>query len=134
MALNVFAYLDDIIICTDTFDKHIQVLQQVLNRLNKAKLRPNPEKCQFFRSKLKYLGHVVNEEGLHTDPDKVAVIKNLTPPRNLKEARRWSTGVPVATLRGHGTPAPGAPDRLTLGNIPAPDRPITDWPVPSFRD
>ena len=67
----------------------MKALEKVFQKLYEAKLRPNPEKCQFFRSELKYLGHIVNENRLHTDPDKVSAILNLAPPKNLKEARRF---------------------------------------------
>ena len=71
----------------DKEEEHIKVLEKAFQKLYEAKLRPNPEKCHFFRNKLKYLGHVVDKDGLHTDPEKVSAILNLTPPRNLKEAR-----------------------------------------------
>ena len=89
MAPSAFAYLDDIVVCTKTLEEHVKTLEKVFQKLYEAKLRPNPEKCQFLRSELKYLGHIVNENGLHTDPDKVSAILNLAPPKNLKEARRF---------------------------------------------
>ena len=89
MAPQAFAYLDDIIVCTRTFEEHMSMLRKIFDRLYEAKLRPNTDKCHFFRPKLQYLGHVVDEKGLHTDPEKVAAIQNLSPPRNIKEARRF---------------------------------------------
>ena len=89
MAPSSFAYLDDIVICTKTLEEHMEALEKVFQKLYEAKLRPNPEKCQFFSSELTYLGHIVDENGLHTDPDKVSAILNLAPPKNLKEARRF---------------------------------------------
>ena len=89
MAPNAFAYLDDIVVCTKSLEEHTKVLKKVFQKLYEAKLRPNPEKCHFLRTKLKYLGHVVDKDGLHTHPEKVSAIQNLGPPRNLKEARRF---------------------------------------------
>lgn len=89
MAPHAFAYLDDIVICTGTFEGHVRVLHKVFKRLYDAKLRPNPDKCQFFRSNLKYLGHIVDERGLRPDSNRVAALTSLTPPRNMKEARRF---------------------------------------------
>ncbi|XP_011861253.1 PREDICTED: uncharacterized protein LOC105558274 [Vollenhovia emeryi] len=86
---NAFAYLDDTVIISKTFDEHLETLEIVFERLRNAKLKPNPEKCQFARSKLKYLGHVVDHNGLHADPDKTAAVLNLTPPRNVKEIQRF---------------------------------------------
>ena len=89
MAPHTFAYLDDIVVCTTTFQEHIEVLAKVFQKLYDARLKANPEKCQFFRAELKYLGHIVEKDGLRTDPEKVAAIKNLPPSKDLKEARRF---------------------------------------------
>lgn len=53
------------------------------------KLKPNFDKCFFVRDKLKYLGHVVDEHGLHPDPDKVSTILDLPTPTNMKELRQF---------------------------------------------
>ncbi|XP_036347355.1 uncharacterized protein LOC118756716, partial [Rhagoletis pomonella] len=80
-----FAYLDDIIVIGSTFDEHVEHLREVLRRLQRANLCINPEKCDFFKRELRYLGHVISDKGIHTDPDKVAAIKELKPPTNVKE-------------------------------------------------
>ena len=87
MAPHTFAYLDDIVVCTTTSQEHIEVLAKVFQKLYDARLMPNPKKCQFSRAELKYLEHIVDKDGLRTDPEKVAVIRNLSPPKDLKEAR-----------------------------------------------
>src|SRR3978361_1844963 len=84
-----FAYLDDIIITGKTFDHHLALLKEVFSRLREANLRLNPEKCQFGRKSLKYLGHLVTSEGIRTDPDKVSAIVDLSPPTNLRGLRRF---------------------------------------------
>lgn len=83
-----FVYLDDIVICTPTFEQHIDVLKKVLHRLVTAGLTLNQDKCFFCKSELKYLGYVVNAAGLMVDADKVDAIVNLPPPRNITEVRR----------------------------------------------
>lgn len=85
---HVFTYLDDIIICTQTFEQHIEVLREVLKRLLNAGLTLNREKCHFCKSELRYLGYVVNEHGLLVDPDKIKAILDLNPPTNVAELRR----------------------------------------------
>ena len=87
MAPSAFSYLDEIVISTKTIAEHMDALRKVFQKLYEAELRLNPEKCQFFRSELRYLGHIVNENGLHTNPDKVNAILSLAPPKNLKESR-----------------------------------------------
>ncbi|XP_036347166.1 uncharacterized protein LOC118756514 [Rhagoletis pomonella] len=89
MEPHAFAYLDDIIVIGSTFEEHVQNLREVLSRLQRANLRINPEKCDFFKKELRYLGHVVSEKGIHTDPEKVAAIRELKPPSNVKEVRQY---------------------------------------------
>lgn len=83
-----FVYLDDIIIVTDSFEKHLQVLESVFNRLTESGLTLSREKCKFCQSELKYLGYVVDEQGLHCDPDKVKAILEIPTPKNPTEIRR----------------------------------------------
>lgn len=87
--LKVFAYLDDIIIISSTFDDHVSLLERVLKKLRSANLTINLSKCQFFRSQLRYLGYVVDSQGLRTDPEKVEAILNYPTPKNRKEIKRF---------------------------------------------
>ncbi|PZC75971.1 hypothetical protein B5X24_HaOG205264 [Helicoverpa armigera] len=86
---RVFVFVDDIIIVSSTFEQHISLLLLVLNKLKLANLTINLKKSQFFREKLKYLGYVVDANGLHADPEKVDAIKNYPTPTNRKEVRRF---------------------------------------------
>ena len=74
----VFAYLDDIIVVTDTFETHLEVVRKVLKR----------EKCEFCKPELKYLGYVVNGHGLNIDAGKVKAILDLPRPKNIRGIRR----------------------------------------------
>jgi hypothetical protein len=86
---KVFVYIDDIIIVSPTFEQHIFLLVRVLEKLRMANLTISYKKCQFFRNKLKYLGYVVDHNGLHPDPEKVEAIINYPTPTNRKEVRRF---------------------------------------------
>jgi hypothetical protein len=86
---HVFVYLDDLIIIAPTFEKHVQVLREVIRRLRDAKLTVNAKKCQLFRSSLKYLGFIVDEHGLGTDPDKVAAMVSYPVPKTSTEIKRF---------------------------------------------
>lgn len=66
---HAFAYLDDIIVVTETFDEHLEWLQKVLRRVSDAKLAINREKCEFCCAQVKYLGFVVNRTGLQIDDE-----------------------------------------------------------------
>ncbi|KAG5871033.1 hypothetical protein JTB14_010584 [Gonioctena quinquepunctata] len=66
---HVFVYLDDVVVVTQTFEKHVSVLDEVFRRLREANLTVSLEKCHFCRPEMKYLGHVVDRNGLHVDTD-----------------------------------------------------------------
>lgn len=85
---NVFVYLDDVIICTSTFDEHIRVLREVISRVTKAGLTLNRDKCNFVKSELKYLGYIVNASGLLVDPAKIDAILQIPTPKNVSDIRR----------------------------------------------
>jgi len=86
---HVFVYLDDIIIVSTTLDDHLRHLSEVFKRLRRAKLRINPDKCRFAADQLRYLGHMVTPEGIHTDPEKTEAITRIPPPRNVREVRQF---------------------------------------------
>ncbi|MCI0562406.1 MAG: reverse transcriptase domain-containing protein [Nitrososphaera sp.] len=84
-----FAYLDDIIIATRTFEEHLHRLRRVLRTIYQAGLTINPEKCKFCCSEVKYLGFVVNQDGLQVNPDKVTPVVNYPVPKTVKQVRRF---------------------------------------------
>ncbi|CAK1587301.1 unnamed protein product [Parnassius mnemosyne] len=86
---KIFAYLDDIVVCSKTFEDHIKSLTLVKKQLLSAGLTVNFEKCQFARPSLKYLGYIVDKEGLRTDPEKVSAILNYPRPNTYTELKRF---------------------------------------------
>ena len=86
---HVFAYLYDVIIVSETFEDYLKWLKEVLDRLAAASLSINPEKCLFFRSEIKYLGFLINNEGAKVDPSKLAPILDLPAPRNIRKLRSF---------------------------------------------
>ena len=85
----VFAYLDDVIIVAPTFEEHVKWLEAVLEALKKANLQINLKKSEFCCAEVKYLGYIVNEDGLKADEDKVRPILEYPAPLNLKQLRRF---------------------------------------------
>ena len=63
-------YLDDVIIFSASFEEHIDHLEAVFSHLKQHNLKLKGSKCEFFRSQVTYLGHVVSPEGIRTDPEK----------------------------------------------------------------
>ena len=64
-------YLDDILIFSQTVNMHLEHLLAVFPRLQEANLKLRPKKCHFFKKQVSFLGHVVSEEGISTDQEKV---------------------------------------------------------------
>lgn len=89
MEPHAFAYLDDIVVVTQTFEDHLAWLGRIFERIRGAGLTINPEKSKFCRSQVKYLGFLVQKEGLTVDPDKIAAILSYPPPRNIRQLRRF---------------------------------------------
>jgi len=71
----VVVYLDDILIFTKTEEKHEQVVQRVLEILAEHKLFLHPEKYEFPRKQIEYLGLVISENKVMMDPVKVAGVR-----------------------------------------------------------
>ena len=82
-------YIDDIIIFSSSIESHLQQLEEVFTRLRSAGLKLKPKKCHLFKRKVQYLGHVVSEHGIETDPDKIEAIKNWSRPNNVSEVRSF---------------------------------------------
>ena len=89
---NVYCFLDDILVTGNNDAHHLENLKAVLNRLEQFGLRAQKEKCEFFRSSLEYLGHVIDSKGLHKLPDKVcAILDAPEPPHRLSCALSWDS-------------------------------------------
>lgn len=82
------AYLDDIIISSNSFENHMKHLTEVFNRLRTAGLKIKPSKCEFPKESLEYLGHIVSEQGISPNPKNRcnATTKTST---SVKEVRQF---------------------------------------------
>jgi hypothetical protein len=86
---SCLVFLDDIIVMSGTFEEHLIRLGAVFERMNKARLKLKASKCQLFRSKVKFLGHVVSAGGISADPEKVRAIEEWPRPQNLHQLRSF---------------------------------------------
>ena len=82
-------YLDDVIIVGKDFAEHLQNLQAVFRRLQSAGLKLQPAKCAFLRKEVNYLGHVVSENGVSTDPSKTDKVAKWPVPNSAKDVKRF---------------------------------------------
>ncbi len=81
--------LDDIIVIGKTFDDMIKNLDQVLEKLSEAGLKLKPRKCQLFRKEVEFLGHIVTQEGVKTDPKKIQAVQDWPRPENIHFLRSF---------------------------------------------
>ena len=82
-------YLDDIIVYSRDFEEHMENLNLVLDRLEEVNLKLKAKKCRFFQKEVSFLGHIVSEEGIKTDPSKTDAIENWSTPTNVSELRSF---------------------------------------------
>ena len=82
-------YMDDIIVAGSSVEQCLQGLDHVFERLQAAGLKLKPSKCSFFCKNVTFLGHVVTEDGVHTDPEKIRHVKEWPVPKTVKEVRSF---------------------------------------------
>ncbi|MCG8033357.1 MAG: DDE-type integrase/transposase/recombinase, partial [Candidatus Thiodiazotropha taylori] len=82
-------YMDDIIVPAKTVEESLLRLEHVFQRLQSANLKLKASKCVFFQKSVKFLGHEVSEQGVHTDKDKIKAIQEWPVPRTAKQTRSF---------------------------------------------
>ena len=82
---GVIIFLDDILVYGPDQETHDKVLQEVLSRLRKHKLYAKKEKCEFGVKRLEFLGHIIDQDGLHTEPSKVKAVMEWPPLQSTKD-------------------------------------------------
>ncbi|XP_027869143.1 uncharacterized protein K02A2.6-like [Xiphophorus couchianus] len=83
--LPVVVYLDDLLITGCSKAEHLSNLEKVLQRLQENGLRVKRSKCEFNKPQIEYLGHILDEHGVHPSEEKVRAIQDAPAPTNVKE-------------------------------------------------
>jgi hypothetical protein len=68
----ISVYLDDILIFTNSLEKHHQITCLVLDHMHDHKLYLRPEKCEFEKTRIKYLSVIISHNKVEIDPVKIA--------------------------------------------------------------
>lgn len=84
-----YVYIDDIIIFGKTIEEHLSNLETILHVLRNANFRIQPDKSEFIKTEVEFLGFIVSENGLKPNPKKVEAIQKYPEPTNLKELRMF---------------------------------------------
>ena len=82
-------YLDNIIVFSTTPTEHLKRLRGVFKRLAKAGWKLKPSKCEFFKTKIACLGHIILAKGIEMDPKKIKAIQDWTCPKTVTDVRSF---------------------------------------------
>ena len=82
-------YLDDVLVFRKTPEEHNHNLRRVFDRINGAGLKLKAKKCCFAQMSVLYLGHVVSQAGVQTDPKKVDAVSRYPTPTEVKALRSF---------------------------------------------
>jgi len=87
--MTCLVYLDDIIIFGKSFEEQLARLREVFSRISSANLKLKPTKCSLFRRSVSFLGHIVSEQGISMQTEKIQAIRDWPPSETLTELRAY---------------------------------------------
>ncbi|GKB37509.1 reverse transcriptase domain-containing protein [Tanacetum coccineum] len=85
----VIVFIDDILIYSRNEKEHEEHLKTILELLKKEELYAKFSKCEFWINTVKFLGHVIDNSGIHVDPAKIEAVKNWASPTTPSEIRQF---------------------------------------------
>ncbi|KRY42282.1 Retrovirus-related Pol polyprotein from transposon 17.6 [Trichinella spiralis] len=86
---DCLVYLDDVIVFGKTAEEHTARLREVFRRLWEVGLKVKPEKCRLMKRRVAYLGHIISEKGIATDPSKTSAVREWRTPTCVSELRQF---------------------------------------------
>jgi RNase H-like domain found in reverse transcriptase/Reverse transcriptase (RNA-dependent DNA polymerase)/Integrase zinc binding domain/Chromo (CHRromatin Organisation MOdifier) domain len=89
--LDVFvvAYLDDILVYSKTETEHTEHVRKVLGKLQYANLLLKPEKCEFHKTELEFLGYIIGQNGIRMSPKKIQAVRDWPIPGSVKAVQAF---------------------------------------------
>lgn len=85
----IYVYIDDILIASKSLEEHHRHLEIVFQRLQQAHLVINPDKCEFGKCSLIFLGHEITANGFKPLPERVEAVKSIPLPSTVKELKSF---------------------------------------------
>ena len=86
---HAVCFFDNILVLSDNDSDHKKHLEDTKNKLRSYGLKLNPQKCEFQKKELEFLGYVISGEGIRIHPGKIEVIVKMSNPENVQELRRF---------------------------------------------
>lgn len=87
---QAFLYMDDVIVIGTSEDNHLRNLENVFKICRSHNLKLNPDKCEFFRKEVTFLGHKCTQDGLLPDDTKTEVIRKYPRPDDKDAVKRFT--------------------------------------------
>ena len=81
--------MDDVLVYGKCQDEHDQRLTAVLERLQEAKVTLNKDKCKFSVTWVRFLGHIIDNSGIHPHSEKLEAIQKMPTPKSVSDVRRF---------------------------------------------
>ena len=85
--IKCLVYMDDIVVFGENLKAHNDRLREVLERMRKYNLKLQPDKCEFLRKEVSYLGHVIGSTGVRPDEKRVEAVKSYPVPKTTRELK-----------------------------------------------
>ena len=86
---ELFVYLDDIVINANTLEEHKIEFNNLAERLRKANLHLQPDKCELLRPEVEHLGHIDDKNAVRPDPKNIIAVKNFPVPKTQKNVKQF---------------------------------------------
>jgi hypothetical protein len=86
---GILCHMDDVLIFGSTIKEHDMRLRATLRTLLHSGLMLNEDKCEFGKTTIQFLGHIIDQQGIRADPAKIEAIKDLPPPTNVTSTHQF---------------------------------------------
>lgn len=100
----ILIFFDNILVYSSSYKEHLKHLQMTLQLLKDNSLCAKRSKCLFGTKQVQYLGHIITQKGVSTDPEKISCMKEWPMPQNIKSLRGFLglTGYYRRSIKNYG--------------------------------
>lgn len=82
-------YIDDVLLFSTNFEQHLERLSDVFKKLREAGMKLKAKKCNFVKKQVAFLGHVISNQGISPDPNKVAALTKMPVPGSKDQLKSF---------------------------------------------
>ena len=86
---HAMVYIDDIIVFSENFETHLEDVEKVFKRIKMSGFKVKPPKCEWGKTKVKYVGHIISQNGIEPDPEIINKVKDCKPPNSIKQLQSF---------------------------------------------